>query len=267
MSLFCATPEFMVNISSGNSAMPSMHYHNSYELYYLQVGNREYFIEDKLFSVSAGDFVLIPPGKMHRTGGEYGERILVDFSMDFLEKVYTKSVCKQLLKCFDHWKHVPSPAQQETCTHLLSKLLNYSNDTEAALVLGMLLLELRNVQQEEIQEDYVSTIVAFINKNYASIDSISDIAQHFFISKYHLCRIFKNAMKMTVIDYLNHIRVKNACQMLIFSNKTVGEISEACGYHSTAYFSSVFKLSTGCSPSEYRHQHHSHTLHGSLPGK
>lgn len=267
MSLYSATPDYMVEISSGHSAMPSMHYHNSYELYYLQVGNRDYFIEDKLFSVSAGDFVLIPPGKMHRTGGEYGERILVGFTMEFLEKVYTKEVCQQLLTCFDYWKHVPSPAQQETCTHLLTRLLDCTDDTEAALLLGILLLELQNAQQEELQEDYVSMIVSFINKNYATIDSISDIAQQFFISKYHLCRIFKNAMKMTVIDYLNQIRVKNACQMLTFSKRTIGEISEACGYHSTAYFSSVFKISAGCSPSEYRQQHHSLSLSETQPGK
>ena len=91
MSRYLATSDFFIGASAGSTNIPSMHYHASYELYYLQVGHRDYFIEDKLFSVSAGDFVLIPPRKLHRTGGEYGERILIGFTAEFLEKVYTKS--------------------------------------------------------------------------------------------------------------------------------------------------------------------------------
>ena len=262
MSRYLATSDFFIGASAGSTNIPSMHYHASYELYYLQVGHRDYFIEDKLFSVSAGDFVLIPPRKLHRTGGEYGERILIGFTAEFLEKVYTKDTCAYLLRCFDDWKRTPSPNQQAGCIDLLTKMLSCKDQIESALLLGMLLMELQTCNPKEIAEDFVSTIVSYINKNYATIDTIDGIADHFFISKYHLCRIFKKAMKTTVIDYLNQIRVKNACQMLTFSQKSVGEISELCGYHSTAYFSSLFKQITGRTPSEYRKD----TLH-SKPGE
>ncbi len=254
MSIFTATSDYLITSSRSRGTMPSMHYHNSYELYYLQVGNREYFIEDKLFSVDAGDFVLIPPGKIHRTGGEYGERILIDFSYKFLAQYYSPSACEHLLTCFDHWKRTPDPNQQKRCIDLLKQLLVAKDKTESALLLGVLLFELNSCSNQEIQEDFTSSIVAFINSNYATINSITDIADHFFISKYHLCRIFKKAMKITVIDYLNQIRIKNACQMLQFSSKSIGEVSELCGYNSTAYFSSIFKQLHGCAPSEYRQE-------------
>ena len=252
MSSFCTTPDYMINIDSGNQKMPSMHYHASYELYYLRAGNRDYFIEDKLFPVTAGDFVLIPAGKLHRTGGEYGERILVGFKTEFLRRVYTQETVDRLVNCFIHWKRTPSPGQQKACTDLLKKLLESEDDTQSALLLGMLLLELDTYHNQDIQEDAISPIVTYINKQYSTITSLDDIATQFYISKHHLCRIFKNAMKITVIDYLNQIRIKNACQMLLFTTKNIGEISEACGFHSTAYFSRVFKELTEKSPSEYR---------------
>jgi len=252
MNKFSATSDFFVSASSGSLYMPSMHYHASYELYYLRVGKRDYFIEDKLFSVSAGDFVLIPPGKLHRTGGEYGERILVGFTQEFLTEFFTEETCKQLVQCFEHWKRTPTPAQQERYCKLLQKLQASTNRIESALLLGSLLLELKSCNTEEIKEDSVSTIVAYINQNYATINTIEDIAANFYISKFHLCRIFKNAMKITVIDYLNQIRIKNACQMLTYSDKSIGEVSELCGYHATAYFSSVFKQITGRSPSQFK---------------
>lgn len=252
MNHFAATSDFFISATSGNLYMPSMHYHASYELYYLQTGTREYFIEDKLFSVSAGDFVLIPPGKLHRTGGEYSERILVGFTTEFLAKTFSEDTCNSLVQCFEHWKRTPTPAQQEKYFKLLKKMQESTDSTESALLLGMLLLELQNCTNEEIKEDAVSAMVAYINKNYATINTIEDISDHFFISKYHLCRIFKSAMKITVIDYLNQIRIKNACQLLTCSDRTVGEIAELCGYHATAYFSSVFKQITGKSPSAFR---------------
>ena len=65
MNSYCTTAQYSIETVSRNFKMPSMHYHDAYELYYLEAGSRDYFVEDKLFSVSAGEFVLIPPGKMH----------------------------------------------------------------------------------------------------------------------------------------------------------------------------------------------------------
>lgn len=244
--------DFIIDTASGNTKMPSMHFHASYELYYLEMGSREYFIEDKMFSVSAGDFVLIPPGMLHRTGGEYGVRILVGFKQRFLSRVYTPEVVEGLLKSFEHLKVTPSQTQQPVCKGYLKRMALTTDETEQALLLGLLLSELSKCKNQEIRDGYISTIVAYINQNYATINNIGQIADHFFVSKYHLCRIFKNTMQVTIIEYLNQIRIKNACQMLDFSSRDIGEISELCGYNSVAYFSNVFKKITGVAPSEYR---------------
>lgn len=252
MHSFCATPDYMVSTATSSSKMTSMHYHASYELYYLAVGNREYFVDDKLFSVYAGDFVLIPPGRLHRTGGEYGERTLVGFTHEFLTSVFSEETAKELVRCFDHVKLTPNRKQQDMCKYLLKKLSASQDKTESALHLAMLLLELNKCNDPDIENDFVGKIVGYINRSYAEITSIGQIAEQFFISKYHLCRIFKNAMKITIIEYLNHIRIKNACQLLDFSDKDIGQISELCGFNSMAYFSNVFKKITGQSPSDYR---------------
>lgn len=249
---FDATKDHSVKTDAGSYKMPSMHYHDTYELYYLEAGSREYFVEDKLFSVAAGEFVLIPPGKLHRTGGEYGLRTLVAFSRTFLEKAYTPETMEQILKCFDHIKLVPREDQQAACRYLLKRLAAAQEDRQFALVLGLLLEELSQCGSPEIRDDYVSGIVEFINRNYAEIESISQIAEHFFISKYHLCRVFKNAMKLTVVEYLNQIRIKNACHLLESSEYGISRIAQLCGFNSVAYFSNVFHKSTGCSPSQYR---------------
>lgn len=251
---YAKTPDHMIHICSSGGKMPSMHYHDSYELYYLAMGSREYFIEDKLFSVAAGDFVLISPGKLHRTGGEYGTRTLINFTESFLTRFYSREMVQALLDCFAHMKLVPEEERRQRCNQLLKNLSQAGDDAEFALLLGMLLKELGGCQAVELKNDQVSTIVAYINRNYARITTLDAIADAFFISKYHLCRIFKNAMKVTVIEYLNQIRIKNARQLLEFSDKDIGQVAQLCGFRSTAYFCNLFRKLTGTSPTEFRRE-------------
>ena len=243
---------YLVSVKSRGNQMPSMHSHDSYELYYLEAGRREYVVEEKLFSVCAGDFVLISPGKLHRTGGEYGTRILIDFYESFLEEFYGPETVKKLLSCFDRIKRVPEGDRQETCKYLMKKLVSETDRTAVALTLGMLLQELSGCGGEELRDDPISPIVTYINRNYAQITAIDQIAAQFYISKFHLCRIFKAAMQITVVDYLNQVRIRNACKFLEADDGDVSDIAARCGFNSPAYFSNVFKHITGKSPTEYR---------------
>ena len=246
------TPNYFINAKAWRPHMPSMHYHASYEMYYLDSGTREYFVEDKFFSVTAGSFVLIPPSTFHRTGGSYARRILIGFTYDFLTKTYTSEAIDDMLKCFSKTLISPPEKALNRCKSLLNILNECENERESAIYLGNLLCELSKCHEESSYNEQMSAFIEYINTHFAEIESIEQIAEHFFISKYHLCRIFKNMMGITVIDYLTNIKIKNACEYLATTNKSVQEISGLCGFNSVAYFSNVFKKHTLLSPNEYR---------------
>lgn len=246
------TINYFINVKAWRQQMPSMHYHSSYELYYLDSGTRDYFVEDKFFSVEAGSFVLIPPSTFHRTGGSYARRILIGFTQEFLTKTYTADAIEDMLMCFRKTMISPPEKTLSKCKSLLTSLNDCNSEREFAIYLGTLLCELSKCHEEATYNQQISSLIEYINVNFADIHSIEQIANHFYISKYHLCRVFKNAMNITVIDYLNNIRIKNACDYLINTDKGVLEISQLCGFNSSEYFSNVFKKFTTLSPSEYR---------------
>ncbi len=68
----------------------------------------------------------------------------------------------------------------------------------------------------------------------------------------YFCRLFKKATGMTFTDYLNFVRVCQSENDLIFSDKSIGDISLDCGFSSTSYFNRVFKKFKLISPSAYR---------------
>lgn len=250
--MFSKTDDFFIEHSYSNLKMPSMHYHSTYELYYLESGEREYFVEDKFFRVKTGSFILISPYKLHRTGGNYGKRILVGFSENFLKKTFSENAIETITQVFDKILVTPTVEEHAILMSELRVLEESRDETLSSVTLSSILLKLRECKSEITFDDRISKVIEYINKNYATITSIDDIANNFYISKYHLCRMFKSAMKMTVVDYLSNIKIKNASELLKTTQKSITEIALISGFNSSAYFTIVFKKATGKSPSEYR---------------
>lgn len=236
--------------------MSAMHYHSAYEIYVLEEGTREYIIDDQCVSVRAGDVVLIPPHALHKTGGDGFQRVLLYFERAYLERYFTPEALEDLLDCFSHTVLHPVGDAAVYLQIVLERLLRADEDT-AYLDLASLLQCLGRCKRPEDKRatpntQRVTQILEYINQHYAEIEEISQIAEQFYITKYHLCRIFKQAAGVSLVSYLNHVRIRQACKLLAESRTSVTRISTACGFHSPNYFSNVFKAETGYTPLQYR---------------
>ena len=70
-----------------NDNMIRSHYHDYYELYFLDNGERYHYIDDKLYKTEAGDCIIFPPQTMHRSYSEQGctfSRIVLYFRPDII---------------------------------------------------------------------------------------------------------------------------------------------------------------------------------------
>ena len=52
-------------IQGVNDNMSQSHYHEYYEIYYLEAGERFHMVEDQLYKMEAGEFMIFPPYVMH----------------------------------------------------------------------------------------------------------------------------------------------------------------------------------------------------------
>ena len=59
-------------------------------------------------------------------------------------------------------------------------------------------------------------------------------------------------MNCSPIDFLLNVRLNKAKEMLLHTKKSVGDVSEACGFSSANYFGLIFKQKEGLSPANYR---------------
>jgi len=93
---------------------------------------------------------------------------------------------------------------------------------------------------------------SYIDANFTEKILLEDLAERFYISKYHLSREFKKTYGITIGTYLLSCRIGLAKQLLRFSSKPVEEIAASCGIFDTSYFTKVFRKSEQMTALEYR---------------
>ena len=98
----------------------------------------------------------------------------------------------------------------------------------------------------------ISIVKSFLDEHYSENLSLESVASQFFIDKHYLARLFKEQYGVTLVTYLQQVRITHAKRMLRFTDKSIEEIGLECGIGELNYFSRVFKKLEGVSPSEFR---------------
>lgn len=234
-------------------------------------GERHYFINDKTFIVKRGDLVLINSRDLHKTidvGCPKHKRVLIYFDKSFIcsEKSDYTDLIKYIFQQENHVIRLPSN-EQEIIEALLNSMLDEATRKDIGFLLQLqaflselLVSTARFIETNVFSRfDYlspvhrkVSEIVLYINKNYMEPLTLDILSDTFFISRYHLSRIFKETTGFSFIEYLNSIRIREAQILLKDENEKVIEIAQKVGYGSISHFGRVFKKTTRISPQEYR---------------
>ena len=254
--------------------MPSFHIHHKYEIYYEIEGTRRYFIEDAAYIVNAGSVVLIGDNQIHKTGSvgdNPSSRIVVNFSEDYLKEITGAfpglDLCSFLSKEDNHLLTNLSVKQQNHIQSMLQQMIQLQEKDApestaiCKMTLATLLLQLKALCEEQrsrggengrVSNHIVDQIQAYISEHYAEKLTLTGIANQFYISPYYLSRLFKKSINLSLIEYINGVRIKAAQNLIEKSNDSISEVAEKTGFMTTAHFRRVFKDATGLSPQQYR---------------
>lgn len=252
--------------------MPDKHVHPWYEIYYLLSGDRNYFLNDRVYNVQKGDLVLINSNVLHRTvDGVSGfhERILIEFDVSFFESFLINFADLQLLNAFNREFNIirleeSDKKQFENCIFKMiheSKENNIENNTalkvyflELLVIINKFHVNSKSIEFEHPTEQHkrIAEIITYINLNYMYDIGLESVAEKFFISAAHLSRAFKKVTGFSFIEYLHSLRIKEAQKLLAEKRLSISEIGKKVGYQNTTNFGRVFKSINGISPREYR---------------
>ncbi len=113
----------------------------------------------------------------------------------------------------------------------------------------------KHIRGGKLGEFYVREAMNYIEHNYARDIKIEDIARRCNLDRSYFGKQFKKVLGQSPQEFLIHFRMAKAADMLITTNRSVGEIGEAVGYPNLLHFSRAFKSVYKLSPRDYRQSH------------
>lgn len=113
------------------------------------------------------------------------------------------------------------------------------------------ILDTENTDKNAANDNYVSTMLHYIHKNYEGRITLQEISQQLGISASYLNTKFKQLTGYTFNSYLNRYRVIRALELMRLKDMKIYEIAEKTGFYDYKYFIKVFKKYTGCTPSRF----------------
>ncbi len=217
-------------------------------------------IREKKYTLSAGDFALLPALTPH----EYEADEQTPWTIYWLHFKGTSSsdfVDMMLKRMGDH---VASISFQENRLNLFEEIYKslergygIDNICYATLslqyFLGSCCFDNHYLATHQ-KTDSISLCVNYLQKHIDKPLSLKDIAETVNLSVSHFASIFKKNTGFSIIEYFNQLKTQKACQYLQFTDLRINEIADRLGIEDPHYFSRMFTKIVGTSPNKYRHR-------------
>lgn len=248
------------------------HYHDFDKIIILLKGNVDYIIEGRSYHLKPRDIILVRRHTMHRPvlceGCEY-ERIIVYMSPSFIRSYKTASC--DLEQCFldarEHGSDVLQlPAlRSDPLLHSIGRLEEacrddgYAKELYCRLLFLEFMVHLNRASGDE-GLNYLSTspssekvleIMRYLHDNLTEPFTIDDLASRFYLSRYHMMRLFKEKTGYTITGYISEKRLLLARELLQKS-MAVTEVCYRCGFKNYSAFLRAYKKLFGETPHQMK---------------
>ncbi|MBS7256619.1 AraC family transcriptional regulator [Flavobacterium branchiicola] len=253
------------------------HSHPEFELVYILESHGKRIIGNSVESFEPGDMVFLGDDIPHvwlndeifykGINSLKAKAIVIYFSRDlFGTSFYDLPEAQEVKKFFSQAIKGVS-ISGETNALIAKKMSKLLNKKGFEVVMGLLEIifllskskDLRYINDnsyvsvnEDNKSDRLAEVFKYVKSNYKEEISLDEIAKIANLTPTSFCRMFKAKTKKPFVEYLNEIRVSNACKYLIETDLGISEIAYECGYKTASNFNKLFKKLIGTTPKEYR---------------
>ncbi len=215
-------------------------------------GQGTYFVWGRTYPLRRGDlFFVFPSCPCHVTTADGSLRyIYITYLglrarklMEDLGVSGTSPVFSGQERLIPLWQDALAMARRRTTGLLSESVLLY---TFASLDDG------RDRRDTEENADIIPTVRRYIDDNYADPAlSLHSISRKYSYNEKYLSTVFKARMNIGVRQYVNTVRIQNACTLMEEGMTSVKEIAHLSGFSDALYFTKVFRRYRGQTPGGY----------------
>lgn len=255
-----------VTFHQGYRRFLPMHTHTFWEIFITINGSYNHDLNGKREITHKGDAYLIRPNDKHRIAQNESESNCLFLTIKtenmkaacsaFSSNLYSLFLEKDIVKCNLDEHQIRKIT--DLCYFIQKGLSNETPSSDIELPSSLLLFNAlswiieQNYSFDEEKPEWLLDLLKQIENPINRGWHVSDIMEHANYSHSHVSRFFQKYLGCSVMDYLSEIKMKNAKNLILYSDMSVYEISRTLGYKSSTNFSAVFKSEFGLSPAQFR---------------
>lgn len=247
-----------------NDADFVLHNHNDFcEIMFFFRGNCEFRVEGSIYPLTPLDIIITHTTEMHKIVQKKPvmpyERAVLNIKKSF----FIQNGCENFLDIFTKRplgvNNIISAnlVENRKIIDIIKDMDTYITENDAAIhtIMQAKLIDLlynlnliaKKSNQFNFANDKIKDIILYINDNISSDLSLSKISEHFFISKYHLCHIFKGYSGLTINKYITYKRIMKVREY-VKAGWSLMDASMEAGFGNYSNFYKVYVKETGKSP-------------------
>ena len=246
----------------------SYHWHVEYEIIRILSGEFTVTLDEKSFKATQGDVIFVHSGILHSGIPVNCVYQCIVFDMNVFLKLnsvcadYIQKIVHQDILIFHHFDY-----RYPDVLGIVNSLFHAMEEKKTGYelsVIGQFYHFFGIVfgnhyyldSQPKARRDYkrilqLKQVVEFIEKNYASPLTLSQLSESVSMSPKYFCRFFSEMTHQTPMDYLNRQRIEQACYELSTTGDSITDIAYRNGFNDLSYFIRTFKKYKGTTPGKY----------------
>ena len=259
---------------------PSFHFHPECEIMLVQEGSGIRYTGDSMANFQADDLVLYGPNLphfyrcdeayYHSTSTLVSKATVIYFKEDFLGHDFLNLSDVMPIKKMLSRARSGIRFYGNVNIDLKRKILDLDEDADGMENIISLLSILRTMALTEeyevlsgssefaIPEDHdcerINRVNQYIMNHYSNSPSLSSVAKIANMSEAAFCRYFKAHTQKTYTQFLNEIKIGNACKLLMNKNLSVSQVCFEIGFNNFNHFNNQFKRITGLTPKQFQYR-------------
>lgn len=237
------------------------HDHDYFEFFIILGGKYKTYLNNEKIIGQPFEAYFIRPSDLHRIVAEDGKvkHLNIMFKISFVKK-HCNCISTSLYSTLLSLKNIKLKLDEITANKIIDNLnsTNNNQNKDNQLAFSLVFNEIINLivaQYNLLNKNMPDWLVVIINK-INSVEnfhlSVEEIINKSHYSHTHMSRLFKKTMGVSIVKYMQTVKLNYAAKYLIYSDKDVLEISKILGFSNVSHFNHIFKETYNMTPLEYR---------------
>ena len=240
----------------GSACLTPLRSVDEYEIEFFREDHEYGYLNRNIVEYKKNTVIISKPGDVRQSKKH--------FSCYYIHAIIRDNTICNVLNELPSAVVIEDEAKYTQIFHNICSSFPTSDDSKRISAIGWLMILISSLSKDSkdihqalqatstVQRNAILSAKTYMDFNFNSDISLEDIANSIHMSPNYFHKLFTSTCGISPLQYLTSIRIEKAKSELMYSERSIAQIADSCGFNSYTYFCTVFKRNCGVTPGEFR---------------